>query len=100
MSLEEAIHIMKCYETVNLKPSETLLMCDLIINNFKFEFDAIKEHKKKEVSTPQTGQKLDIVHCTEAFFDFLSRMFGVRNISLACVVRTIDKMQIMIHLLS
>ena len=43
MRLEAAVHIMKYYEMVNLKPSSSLLRYDHIIKNFKLEFDAIKE---------------------------------------------------------
>ena len=80
--LEAAMHAMKNYEMLNLKPSVMLLRHDHVIKNFKFEFDTIKEHKKKEVATPQIIQKLDIVRWSEAFLDFLSRIIGSRNMCL------------------
>ena len=78
---------MKYYEMINLKLSASLLRCDPIIKNFKIEFDNFKEHKKKEVSTPQTSQKLNIARWNETLLDFLSRIVGARNIPLARVVR-------------
>ena len=44
-----------------------------------------KERKKKEVSTTQISQKLDVVRCTELLLDFLSMIFGARNMHLAYV---------------
>ena len=61
-----------------------------MIKNFKLEFDALKDRKKKEVSTPQISQKLDVVRWTETFLDFLSRIVGARNVPLAYVVRDVD----------
>ena len=59
--LEAATHIMKNFKVVNLKLSVSLLRYDTIIKNIKLEFDDIKERRKKEVSTPQISQKLDVV---------------------------------------
>ena len=84
------MHIIKYYEILNHKPTASYLRYNPVVKNFKLECDAIKEHKKKEVKTPQISQKLDIILWTEAFLDFLSRIVGSRNIHLACVVQTID----------
>ena len=58
--LEGAIHIMKCYEMVNHRHSKSHLRYCPVIKNFKID-NAIKEQKKKEVTTLQTSQKLDYV---------------------------------------
>ena len=81
---------MRHHETVNRKPTASQLRYDPVIKNFKLEFDALKERKKKEVSTSQISQKLDVVRWTETFLDFLSRIVGARNVPLACVVRATD----------
>ena len=83
MCLEAEMHVMKHYEIVNLKPSESLLTYDPIFKNFKIEFDAIKEHKKKEFSTPQISQNLDVVRWNKEFLDFLLRIVGARNMPLS-----------------
>ena len=75
---------MKYDEMENLKLLASLLRCDPIIKSFKLEFDAIKERKKKEVSTPQISHKLEIVRWTKAFLDFLSRIVRVNELCLLC----------------
>ena len=62
--LEAPMQIMRCYEIVNHKPTESQLRHDPVIKNFKLEFDALKYLKKKEVSTPQIIQKRDAVYWT------------------------------------
>ena len=51
--LEVTINILKNYQMVNLKPTESLLLRDPITKKFKLEFDSIKECETKEVSAPQ-----------------------------------------------
>ena len=75
---------------VNHEIAASHLRHDSVFKNFKLEFDAIKERKKKEVTTPQISQKLDIVCLNEAFINFLSRIVGARKIPLDLFVRTID----------
>ena len=87
MSLEAEMRVMKYYKMVNLKSSASFLICDHIIKNFDLEFYDIRKCKKKEVSTPQTSQKLNIARWNETLLDFLSRIVGARNIPLARVVR-------------
>ena len=74
----------------NLKPSSSVLRYDYIVKNFKLELDAIKERKKKEVSTQQISQRLDVTRWTEAFLDFLSRIIEAKNINMSYVVSSID----------
>ena len=47
--LEAAMHVMKHYEIVNHKPKTSHLRYDLVVKNFKLEFNAITRCKKKEV---------------------------------------------------
>ena len=44
------MEIMKCYKTVNYKPTTDQLRCDHIVKNCKLEFDALKDQKKKDAS--------------------------------------------------
>ena len=81
---------MRHHETVNRKPTASQLRYDPVIKKFKLEFDALKEQKKKEVSTPQISQKLDVVRWTETFLDFLSMILCAKNVPLAHVVRATD----------
>ena len=87
LRLEVVMYIIKCYDMVNYKAIEIHLCHYLLVKNFKLEFDFIKEHRKREVSTPQISQKIDDVRWAKVFIDFLSRISGVRNILLACDVR-------------
>ena len=85
-SLEESMQIVRCYEIVNHKPTASQLRYDPVVKNFKFEFDDLKDRKKKKVSTPKISLKLDVVHCTEIFIDLRSMSVGDVNASLAHVV--------------
>ena len=48
--LEAAMEMMKHYDTVNHKPTADQLRCDPVVKNFKIEFDALKDRKKKDTS--------------------------------------------------
>lgn len=52
ITLRALTQIMMHYETVSHKPAASQLRYDPVIKNFKLEFNALKEQKKKEVSTP------------------------------------------------
>ena len=88
--LEAAMEMMKHYETANHKPTADQLRCDPVIKNFKLEFDALKDRKKKDVSAPLASKKLDVVRWTEIFLDSLCRIVGARNMPLTYTVRTAD----------
>ena len=81
---------MRHYETVNHKLAASQQRHDPVIKNFKLDFDALKDLKKKEVSTPQISQKLYVVRWTETFLNFLSRIVGAMNVPLVCVVQATD----------
>ena len=59
--LKSAMEMMKYYETVSHKPASDQLRHNPLIRIFKLEFDVLKDRKKKDVSTPLTSQKLDMV---------------------------------------
>ena len=84
------MQIIKHYAIVNHKPTASQLRYDPVIKNFNLEFDSLKDRKKKEVSTPQIGQKLDVARWTETFHSLLSRIVGARNVPLAYVVHDTD----------
>ena len=59
-----------------------------VIKNFKNHWKALTERKKEDnPDTPKISRGLPIINWTEAFFDFLHRVIGVRTIPLAYVVR-------------
>ena len=68
--LEASMQSVRHHETVNHKPTASQLRYDPVIKIFKLEFDALKKREKKEVSTPQIIQKLDVARWTETFLDF------------------------------
>ena len=86
ITLEESMQSMRCYEIENHKPKASQLRHRTVIKNFKLEFDDLKYRKKKEVSTPQISQKLDVVRWTETFLDLLSMIVGACNVPLSCFV--------------
>ena len=75
MCSQAAMHIMKCYKTVKVKPTSILKQCDTIIKKFKLDFYAIKERKTKEASATRVSQNLDVKRRTKTLLDFLSRYF-------------------------
>ena len=87
LRLENAIDIMKYYETLDFQVTADMLVYEPTIKNFKMEHNALVERKSMTVITPKTSTNLDVVKWTEAFLDLLSRSVGARNTPLIYVVR-------------
>jgi hypothetical protein len=58
------------------------------MKNFEIQWKALEDKKRaEEPEVPQITKALPIIKWTEAFWDYLHRMIGVRMIPLACVIQ-------------
>ena len=60
-----------------------------VMKNFEVQWKALKDHKDSGdvPDVPVITKQLPIMHWSEAFSDFLSRVIGVRTIPLSYVIR-------------
>lgn len=86
--LTAAANLVRYYETVARPLTPANMKWEPVVKNFMSHWKALTERKKEDnPDTPKITRSLPIINWTEAFFDFLHRVIGVRTIPLAYVVR-------------
>jgi hypothetical protein len=86
--LTAAADLVRYYETVSRTTTPANVKWEPVVKNFMSHWKALTERKKEDnPETPKITRSLPIINWTEAFYDFLHRVIGVRTIPLAYVVR-------------
>lgn len=83
-----ATDLLKFYRTIGFVITPGSMQWNPVMQNFSEQWKAIKDAKKEtQPEVPVITKALPIIRWSESFKDHLSRCTGVRNISLAYVVR-------------
>ena len=70
LRLQNAMHIMKCYDTLDFDTIEEMLTCGLTIKKFKMHHDALAERKSLEVAATRTSNELEILSRLKNFWTY------------------------------
>jgi hypothetical protein len=80
--------LLRYYDTVGRNTTVANLQWTPVMKNFEIQWKALEDKKRaEEPEVPQITKALPIIKWTEAFWDYLHRMIGVRMIPLAYVIR-------------
>jgi hypothetical protein len=83
-----ATHLVRYYQTVGRPLSAENMAWNTTMKNFKPSWEALIHKSNKDApETPKSSKALTVIKWTSAFSDHLHRVFGVRKIPLAYVIR-------------
>jgi hypothetical protein len=80
--------LLRYYDTVGRNTTVANLQWTPVMKNFEIQWKALEDKKRaEEPEVPKITKALPIIKWTEAFWDYLHRMIGVRRIPLAYITQ-------------